>query len=282
MEDDEGELDAPDAGRGALPVGSGQPAAGPTRRSRPSEVDAIVGDPVNNSGFSNFGCTTPQNETSIAANPQNAQNLVAGANDYRVCCDFTGLNDGTGWAYYSFDGGKTWGNVQLPALTAETGAYRQYEEIRLGRRSGVGIQSRRGRVLREHRLQPGRASPRASSSAVPATAARPGARRASFAFINAGNFFNDKEWIAAGPNGQVTVTWTRFSQGPKGAGYKSSPIVSANSKDYGKTWNNQGSPVSDNAHPFNQGSQVQYGPDGALYVSYEATSPSSATRPTRW
>ena len=49
--------------------------------------------------------------------------------------------------------------------------------------------------------------------------------------------------------------------------------MSANSKDYGKTWNNQGSPVSDNAHPFDQGSQVQYGPDGALYVSYEATSP---------
>jgi ribosomal protein L31 len=31
--------------------------------------------------------------------------------------------------------------------------------------------------------------------------------------------------------------------------------------------------VSDNAHPFDQGSQVQYGPDGVLYVSYEATSP---------
>ena len=71
----------------------------------------------------------------------------------------------------------------------------------------------------------------------------------------------------------MTVTWTKFSQGPKGAGYKQSPIVSANSKDYGHSWNNQGSPVSDNAHPFDQGSQVQYGPDGSLYVSYEATSP---------
>ncbi len=45
------------------------------------------------------------------------------------------------------------------------------------------------------------------------------------------------------------------------------------SKDYGKTWNRQSFPVSDNAHPFDQGSQVQYGPDGALYVSYEGASP---------
>ena len=31
--------------------------------------------------------------------------------------------------------------------------------------------------------------------------------------------------------------------------------------------------MSDPTHPFDQGSQVQYGPDGALYVAYAATSP---------
>ena len=38
-------------------------------------------------------------------------------------------------------------------------------------------------------------------------------------WVKAPNFFNDKEWIAAGPNGKVVVTWTKFYQGPRGAGY---------------------------------------------------------------
>ena len=54
---------------------------------------------------------------------------MAGANDYRVCCNFTGLDDGTGWAYYCFDGGATWGNVQVPGLTAETGGQGQFNKM---------------------------------------------------------------------------------------------------------------------------------------------------------
>src|SRR5207249_705046 len=65
-----------------------------------TNVDAINGDAVNNSGFSNYGCITPQNETTVAVNPTNPQNVVAGTNDYRVCCDSVGRNDATGWAYY--------------------------------------------------------------------------------------------------------------------------------------------------------------------------------------
>ena len=43
-----------------------------------SNIDAIVGDPVNNSGASNFGCRTPQNETTIAVDPSNAQHFGCG------------------------------------------------------------------------------------------------------------------------------------------------------------------------------------------------------------
>jgi len=94
-------------------------------------------------------------------------------------------------------------------------------------------------------------------------------------FVQAGNFFNDKEWIAAGPNGKVVVTWTRYNQGPHGAGYLRSPIVMAISNDHGQTWNNQGRAVSDASHPFDSGSIPIYGADGALYVAYEGSQPST-------
>jgi hypothetical protein len=269
MEADDESLDAPDAAAGLCRSASTIPLAyGPLT----TEVDAINGDATNNSGFSNFGCTTPQNETSIAANPTNPNNLVAGANDYRVCCDFTGLNDGTGWAYYSFDGGQHWGNVQLPGLTAETGATGSMKKFDSAGDPALtfspdGVAYYANIVF----------SRTTFASGVVVSKSADGGRTWSdpsiVTYIDAGNFFNDKEWIAAGTNGRVTVTWTRFSLGPKGAGYKSSVIVSGTSKDYGKSWNNQSSPVSDAAHPFNQGSQVAYGSDGALYVSYEATSP---------
>ena len=94
-------------------------------------------------------------------------------------------------------------------------------------------------------------------------------------FVSSGNFYNDKEWITAGPNGKVVVTWTRFSFPPRGLTFQNAPIVGAFSSDYSKTWNRKGFPISDAAHPFNEGSQVQYGPDGALYVAYEAAAPAT-------
>ena len=106
MEDDEGELDAPDLAAGlcrSAPVN----LPGAYAPFGPSEVDAIVGDPVNNSGFSNFGCTTPQNETShrrqsarMPRTSSQGRTTIASAATSRA------LNDGTGWAYYSFDGGE--------------------------------------------------------------------------------------------------------------------------------------------------------------------------------
>jgi hypothetical protein len=95
------------------------------------------------------------------------------------------------------------------------------------------------------------------------------------AFNDTANFFNDKEWITAGTGGRVVVTWTRFNSGAHGAGYIDSPIVGAISYDRGHTWNRQGFPVSDKAHPYDQGSQVGFAPNGDLLVAYEGGAPST-------
>jgi hypothetical protein len=237
-------------------------------------VDMIVGDPINNSGASNLGCSTPQNETTVAVNPTNPNNLVAGANDYRVCCDFTGLNDGTGWAYHSFDGGATWHNVLVPGLTAETGGSGNFQRVDSAGDPALAFGP--DGTLYYANIVFSRTS---FASGVAVSTSHDGGISWSapnmVSYVDSGNYFNDKEWIAAGPNGRVVVTWTSFSLGPHGAGYLSSPIVAAFSKDGGKTWNRQGWPVSDAAHPFDQGSFPQFGPDGTLYVAYEGGTPSS-------
>ena len=272
LEDDQQELDSPVSAAGlcrSTPFNT-TGAYGPLG----TNVDAIVGDATNNSGFSNFGCTTPQNETTIAVNPINPNNLIAGANDYRVCCDFTGLNDGTGWAYYSLDGGATWGNVQLPGLTAGTGGSGNFK--RFDSAGDPVVTFGPDGTAYYANIAFSRVSP---ASGVAVSVSKDGGRTWSepnmVTYTGAGNFIHDKEWIAAGPDGKVVVTWTRFDFGPRQSAYRQSPIVGAFSKDSGKTWNRQSFPISDATRPFNQGSQVQYGTDGALYVAYEAASPAT-------
>ncbi len=239
-----------------------------------TDVDAIVGDPVNNSGASNLGCRTPQNETTIAVDPTNPRHLVSGSNDYRVCCDFTALNDSTAWAYVSWDGGSTWTNVQVPGLTAETGGQGTFKKVDSAGDPAMAF-GPDGTVYYAN-IVFSRVSP---ASGVAVSVSHDGGLTWDapnlVTYNDTANFFNDKEWIAAGADGRVVVTWTRFDQGAQGAGYNESPIVAAYWRDSGQTWNRQGSPVSDAAHPFDQGSMPQYGPDGALYVAYEGGQPST-------
>jgi len=269
-EDDE-DFDTPDA---AVGLCRSTPFSTTGAYAPTTNIDAIVNDPVNNTGASNLGCRTPQNETTIAVDPNNPNHLVAGANDYRVCCDFTGLNDATGGAYTSFDGGATWTNVMVPGLTAETGGQGQFTKVDSAGDPAMTI-GPDGTVYYAN-IVFSRISP---ASGVAVSISHDGGltwdQPNMVTWVKAGNFFNDKEFITAGPNGKVVVTWTKYYQGPHGAGYLQSPIVMAISNDGGHTWNNQGRPVSDASHPFDSGSQPLYGPDGALYVAYEGASPSA-------
>ena len=93
-----------------------EPVCQPSSQRRPDQRRHVV------SAGSQTGCQPAQNETTIAINPCNPKNLVAGTNDYRIFNTRENRNDGSGWAYTTFDGGKTWTDVQLPHLTFQTGA----------------------------------------------------------------------------------------------------------------------------------------------------------------
>ena len=269
--DEDAKLEPPDA---AVGLCRSTPWSAPGAYAPTTDINVINADPVNNTGASNLGCWTPQNETAIAVDPTNANHLVAGANDYRTCCDFAALNDSTAWAYVSTNGGTTWTNVQVPGLTAETGGQGQFAHVDAAGDPAMAI-GPDGTVYYANIVF----SRVSFYSGVAVSVSHDGGLSWDapnmITWSSAGNFFNDKELIAAGPNGRVVVTWTEFNSGPHGAGYRESPIVMAISKDGGHTWNNQGSPVSDATHPFDQGSYPVFASDGKLYVAYEAADPAT-------
>jgi hypothetical protein len=259
-------------------LGSTNPYANPA-----PNVDVIQGDTTVPVG-TQTGCQTAQNETTVAVNPFNPRNLVAGSNDYRGFNSRENRNDGTGVAYTSLDGGRTWTNVVLPHLTFQTGSTGQlaimdsagdpaiafgphntvyYANLvfsRLSDASGLSVS-----VSHDGGLTWGEPSivqidgVNADGTAAPT------------------NIFNDKEWIAADPfSGAVYVTWTKFTYDAAG-NYLESPIMMHKSTDFGRSWGaaTRVAPSLDGftggITPFAQGSNPQVGNDGALYIAYETS-----------
>ena len=240
-------------------------------------VDQISGDTVVSAG-SQTGCQAAQNETTIAVNPRNAANLVAGTNDYRLFNTREARNDGSGWAYSTFDGGRTWRDVQLPHLTYQTGAtgalydmdsagdpavafggdgsvyYANLVFSRLNNASGVVVN-----VSHDGGLTWGEPS-------IVHTDGVDGNGNPLSTGV-----FNDKEWITVDPrSGVVYVTWTSFL--PDGT----SPITVSRSDDGGQTWsaptfvNPASSFTPGGVTPYSQGSNPQVGRHGKLYIAYES------------
>jgi hypothetical protein len=232
------------------------------------EHDAIVGDTA--FGFADgTSCFNPQNEQNLVINPANSRHLVTSANEYRANAHV---------AYVSTDRGVSWTNVVLPGWTRDTGGAGIFAHLDSCGDPVLAFSRDGARLYYAGLVCNFDKYPRQISGVAVAVSADGGLHWDAPVMVNSaasGDFFQDKEWIGVGNDGTVYLTWTRFYQGPKGAGYLRSPIVMASSRTGGKSWSSV-KEVSDAAHPYNSGSQVGMAPDGSLYVAYEGASPASS------
>lgn len=239
-------------------------------------VDQINGDTLVQAG-SQLGCDSAQDETTISVNPANPRNLVAGTNDYRVFNSREARNDGSGYAYTTFDGGRSWLNVQLPHLTYQTGATGLLSDMDSAGDPAVAFGPHNtvyyanlvfSRLNNASGIVVSKSSDGGRTWGEPSIVHTDGVDSSGNGIDT--NYFNDKEWIAVDPkSGVVYVTWTSF-------GPSDSPIQASRSSDGGKTWS---APVAVNPSSaftpggvtaFSSGSNPQVNSRGELFIAYES------------
>lgn len=225
----------------------------------------------------------PQNETSIAVDPNNPNRIVGGANDYVArtwACTISGtpcsaLGDAYSGTYFSNNGGQTWCctssdpqhlGTLIPGVTRLTGG--QYDA---GGDPAVAFDSR-GHVYYAG-LGFNRTSPPNTVAVNKGTFSGGQLSWGPPTFINqttAPSTLNDKEWVAVDSHvssrfrDRVYVTWTRFLFSASKGSYVQSPIAFASSSDGGATFTTP-KLISGNVL-YDQGSRPVVGPDGTLYV----------------
>jgi hypothetical protein len=238
-------------------------------------VDVIVGDTVAPTR-SWKGCAAAQDETTVAVNPSNPRNVVAGSNDYRVFNTRVNGNDASGWAYTSMDAGKTWMNVQLPHLTFQTGATGALSDMDSAGDPAIAFGPHNSVYYANivfSRLNLGGGIVVSASHDGGLTWGEPSIVQLDGVDASGNgtstDVFNDKEWIGVDQrSGAVYVSWTRFDA-------TASPIVVSKSVNGGATWSAR-RPVSPTVAsfapggitPYDQGSFPVVGSDGSLFIAY--------------
>lgn len=187
-------------------------------------------------GNANTDCESsaaPHNETSIAVNPTDHNNMIGGANDYQLAINSGGHVSETllSRAHVTFDGGTTWSMYTLnansayqasgdPAVAFDAAGHAYYAT--LGFRFVGPANAQSPDVLVSNSGDKGKTWTNvrvASGSGV---------------FTSVGDVL-DKEYIAAWGNGNAIVTYGDFRQAQKGS-FVSAKIYSSVTHDGGRTW----------------------------------------------
>src|SRR5947209_4921588 len=268
------------------------PAPGP---SSPITPTFILSSPLDGTSVAAPAVTVnqdtlgaPQNEPAIAVDPNNADRIVVGSNDYITrtwTCTIDGtpcsaLGDAYSGTYYSNDGGATWCCVAtdpshlgtlIPGVERLTGGiYDAGGDPSLafdsqGHVFFAGLGFDRTAAPNTVAVNKGTFDSEGALTWGPPTFINP---------TNSPSTLNDKEWIGADTHAgspfqdRVYVTWTRFIFSP-GHGYVQSPIAVAYSSDGAATFS---APqlISGNVL-YGQGSRPVVGPDGTVYVFWDAS-----------
>src|SRR5436190_3422825 len=175
----------------------------------------------------------PHNETSIAVNPTDTNNIVGGVNDYQL-----GLNPGghvtetiQSRAHVTFDGGKTWSQYAInansayqatgdPALAFDDAGRAYYATLGFRFVGPTNAQSPDVLV--------------STSSDKGKTWSQQVIAHGSGVFTSVGDVL-DKEYITAWGDGNALVTYGDFRQGQKGS-FVSAKIYDSVTHDGGATW----------------------------------------------
>ncbi len=252
--------------------------------SSPLDGSSIVGPDVT---VNQDTAGAPQNETSIAVDPNDPTRVVASMNDYVTrtwSCSVgstpcSALGDGYSGTYFSNDGGSTWCCVStdpshlgtlIPGVERLTGGI--YDA---GGDPSVAFDSK-GHVYYAG-LGFDRTAPPSTVAVNKGTFNGAGSLTwGAPTFINATtapSTLNDKEWIAVDSHpgspfqDRVYVSWTRFIFNAHNGAYVQSPIAFAYSKDGGATFSAPQLIVGNVL--YSQGSHPTVAPDGTVYVFWD-------------
>jgi BNR repeat protein len=240
-----------------------------------------------------------QNEPSIAQNPTNSMNLVAGANDEidePACtasgCPFVG-NVGLSGVYMSNNGGATWSQFSAPSGGDNTASFNGARIhtlpgfAKLARQLGVPNLASDGDPAIAFNLDgvayygslAGVRGVATNSELLTVSHSGDGGQTWSDPVLATDRTnpvdFNDKInlWVDRSPTspikGTVYVTWTLFQGGPG----RAEPIMLSRSTDGGKTFSpaEQLTPAhNNNSIGGRQGSAVRTAPNGDVYVFFES------------